>query len=86
MTVQARSKRDHELWAHEIAELEKQIPEINAEAGMYGRMANSLEQTDPNLCAEYKDWQAWTEQRASRARERLQRIRDYLAGKIGAWW
>ncbi len=86
MIAIARSPTDHKLWAGEIAHLEHWIPRINAEAGAYKRMADSLKSIDPELCADYQDWQKWAEKRAANARARLKQIQDYLAGKIGPWW
>ena len=81
-----RGKDVQSLWAHEITSLTTWIGRIRSEARAYANMAESCKEYAPDLVQEYLDWARWANQRALAAVGRRQKIRDYLAGKIGPWW
>ena len=79
-------KETQDLWASELASLNRSILLIESEARAYLNMANSCRDYAPELVQEYIDWAVWASKRAEAARERRQKIQDYLAGKINQWW
>jgi hypothetical protein len=81
-----RDQKTHELWQHDLDSLNVNIPRIESQVRLWERTADNLQDIDPVLAQDYRDFAEYTQMRADRAKKRKQRILDYLSGKIGPWW